>query len=554
VRPLGGEQLDDLRRIVEIGRVLRHAAPEEIVRTAVDSVPELSACRAHGVSLRDAPQEDGPVELRAALAALGDTEGPVPLPGEAWGWAFPLTGVEDCRGHLLVGADEEPPEQEVFRLRVLAEHAGAALATAQLVREHRQQAAELREVDDLLAQTTEALCDSLQKLERQTAIRERLSRVPASGDREVGIVSAVHELTGLPVMAEDRFGNLLAAAGPVPDTTGRSTPRHRDELLDRALRAGQPVRDRGRLVAVAQPRDGVVGVLALVDPEERAGPSDVLALEQGAMMLAIELAHRSGLAEAEQRLGQDLVDDILTGSDVERVAVRAAALGADLHRPHRVVAVRGLAGVTVDEIADAVAAAARALDAGPLVGRRNGLGVLLAHRPLLWPRSGRWNRLHAAITRHLGSPAVALGIGLGCEGPADFPRSWEQAQRALAIRCRSRAPEGITAYEDLGLYRVLNAGDPEVEAFVDEWLGALLAYDEQHRTDLVSTLAAYLDCGGSYDETAAALAVHRSTLRYRLQRIREVSGHDLADAEQRLNLHVATRAWSMGTGGTTAPR
>ena len=37
---------------------------------------------------------------------------------------------------------------------------------------------------------------------------------------------------------------------------------------------------------------------------------------------------------------------------------------------------------------------------------------------------------------------MALGIGLGCEGPADFPRSWEQAQRALAIRCRSQIPHG----------------------------------------------------------------------------------------------------------------
>ena len=547
--PLGGERLDDLRRIAEIGRVLRRAEPEEIVRTVMDSVPELSRCRAYGTWLRDAPRPDGHAGLDGALAALGDTVGPVPVPGVVWGWAFPLTGVEDCRGHLVVGADDEPAEEEVFRLRVLAEHAGAALATAQLLHENRQQAAELRDVDDLLAQTTEALCESLQKLERQTAIRQRLSRVPASGDREVGIARAVHELTGLPVMAEDRFGNVLAAAGSVPDNAERCTPRHRDELLDRARRAGQPVRDRGRLVAVAQPRDGVVGVLALVDPEERAGPSDVLALEQGAMMLAIELAHRSGLAEAEQRLGQDLVDDILTGGDVERTAVRAAALGADLHRPHRVVAVRGLATVTPDEIAEAVAAAARALDAGPLVGRRNGLGVLLAHRPLLWPRQGRWNRLHEAITRHLGSSAVALGIGLGCEAPADFPRSWEQAQRALAIRCRSRAPEGVTAYEDLGLYRVLNTGDPEVAAFVNEWLGVLLAYDKQHRTDLVSTLAAYLDCGGSYDEAAAAMAVHRSTLRYRLQRIREVSGHDLADPEQRLNLHVATRAWTIGTGG-----
>jgi hypothetical protein len=422
----------------------------------------------------------------------------------------------------------------------------SSVAGTRLLGEHRQQTAELREVEDLLAQTFEQLCANLQKLERQTTIRETLSRVPATEDREDGIVRAVHELTGLGVMAEDRFGNLLAAAGPEPVESCRPVAGRREELVGRARRAGHPVRDGERLVALAQPRDEVLGLLALVDPEERAGPHDLIALEQGALMLGVELAHRNGLAEAELRLGHDLVDDILGGDDLDRVAVRAAALGVDLHRPHRVVAVQGVGGIGEDAVADAVAGAARSLDAGPLVGRRGATVVLLAHRPLNWPRSNRWNRLHAAIARHLGSSAVSIGVGLRCDGPADFPRSWEQAVRALAIRRRSRSPEGVTAYEDLGLYRVLNTGDTEVKVFVAEWLGDLLAYDEQHRTDLVPTLAAYLDCGGSYDETASALAVHRSTLRYRLQRIREVSGHDLGDAEQRLNLHVATRAWSLG--------
>jgi DNA-binding PucR family transcriptional regulator len=38
--------------------------------------------------------------------------------------------------------------------------------------------------------------------------------------------------------------------------------------------------------------------------------------------------------------------------------------------------------------------------------------------------------------------------------------------------------------------------------------------------------------------------LHRSTLRYRLQRLREVSGHDLTDPDARFNLQLATRAWA----------
>jgi DNA-binding PucR family transcriptional regulator len=59
----------------------------------------------------------------------------------------------------------------------------------------------------------------------------------------------------------------------------------------------------------------------------------------------------------------------------------------------------------------------------------------------------------------------------------------------------------------------------------------------------VRTLSEYLDCGGNYDATAGALSVHRSTLRYRLRRIREVSGQDIGLPDTQFNLQVATHAW-----------
>ncbi|MFF7203016.1 helix-turn-helix domain-containing protein [Streptomyces sp. NPDC008141] len=47
----------------------------------------------------------------------------------------------------------------------------------------------------------------------------------------------------------------------------------------------------------------------------------------------------------------------------------------------------------------------------------------------------------------------------------------------------------------------------------------------------------YFECGGNHDTAAAVLAIHRSTLRYRLQRIRKIGGVDLADVDSRRNLH-----------------
>jgi DNA-binding PucR family transcriptional regulator len=107
-----------------------------------------------------------------------------------------------------------------------------------------------------------------------------------------------------------------------------------------------------------------------------------------------------------------------------------------------------------------------------------------------------------------------------------------------------RSPSGVTVFEDLGIYRILDNGrGDEIERYVREWLGSLIDYDRTHHADLTSTLSQYLECGGNYADTASALVIHRSTLRYRLQRIRDITGFDLGDVNNRLNLHVAARAW-----------
>src|SRR5207249_2613187 len=113
------------------------------------------------------------------------------------------------------------------------------------------------------------------------------------------------------------------------------------------------------------------GVLALIDPAGRSGEQELVALEQGATVLAMELARLQSLAEAELRLRRDLVEELLAGTDEESALGRARALGYDLERSHRVVVVEGLAR-TADEslFFHAVRRAARDLGVGTLLVAR----------------------------------------------------------------------------------------------------------------------------------------------------------------------------------------
>ena len=76
----------------------------------------------------------------------------------------------------------------------------------------------------------------------------------------------------------------------------------------------------------------------------------------------------------------------------------------------------------------------------------------------------------------------------------------------------------------------------------DETLGPLLDYDVAHGSELVRTLDAYLRRDGSLNELAESLMIHRSTLVYRLRRIRELLEVDIDDSALRLDLSLAARA------------
>jgi sugar diacid utilization regulator len=342
---------------------------------------------------------------------------------------------------------------------------------------------------------------------------------------------------------------LRAWAGPGrPENPARTVRRRRTALLDEACRSPGPVRDHDRLVAVARPRDEVLGVLALVDPSGRAGEYEAFVLQHGALMLTVELSHQRNLVETELRLRRDLVDDLLAGTDAAGARARAEALGHDLTSPHRVLVLRWPAE---EGLVRAVEQATRAATgATPLLARRPDGIVLVAPEPEEPDGRCPWEDLHRAVTDRLRSGSGAIGVGAVCRDPAGLARSFVEAQRALTVRLGSGRPAGVTRYEDLGLYRVLtvDGDDGEVRGYVREWLGSLLDYDTTSGSELVRTVWQYLEQGGNYDATARALLIHRSTLRYRLRRIREISGLDIGAVDTRLNLHVAARAWHLLDG------
>jgi hypothetical protein len=518
----------------------------EIFRVATLAVGGLASCQVEA-SYRSV--DGGFVGFPTSQPAHPDIErhresgwdGPVDVKDGRWGWAFPLSHRHAINGCLVVSAASAPSRNQIQLLIILAQQTGAALAHAAMHDRDSGIAAKLERANAGMEVANRELVTTMSRLQRQTNVHEALSTAVAAGMGEQGIADALYDLTGHSVGIEDRFGNLRCWAGPgQPQPYPKLTADARELLLhELAAQTGQ-ARIGRRVLALVQPRAEILGVLALNDPDDTVTEDNLFALRYGSIVLALELSHQRTVAEIELKLRRDLVDDLLTGTDRDGAYARADALGHDLRRPHYVVVVVvQSAGRIESTLTIAAGRAATALHLNYLLGRHAGLVVLLTDgRPD--PQA-----FHHAISEILGKTTSVVGIGSRCLLPDDFPQSFIEARRALNIRLRSVKPEGASAFDELGFYRLIDAAhvDGAVEGFVREWLGTLLDYDFNRNSELVLTLSDYLECGGNYDESAAALHIHRSTLRYRLARIAELTGHDLRRVDTRFNLHAATRAW-----------
>ena len=477
--------------------------------------------------------------LERQLTTLGQGGGSLTVPAAAWGFAFSLRSIHECVGFLVVLAEADPSPEEQFLLRVLAQQTGVALTNARMVKRSRDTAAEL-------ASSNEALGRSLSDLHRTMEIHARLDEVASSGRGRQALAQTLHDLTGFAVAIEDRYGNLRAwAPGELPESHPKPETSPREHLLKELASDGRPRRNGDRLVALASPRADVVGLLALLDPDKKAGKFELVALEHAATVLAMELARLASTAEAELRVRRDLVEELLAGTDDDEAVVqRAQALGLDLERPHRVVIVHGQGRTqSDDQFLHIVKRVARDVGAGPLLVGRGKAVILLAGAEL------PWEAFREALLTELGGTRCRVAVGSPCQRPTEFPRSHREAQLAATLQNNGAAPEVLT-WESLGIYGILSNVDDftGVERFVQAQLGSLLEYDAQKNSNLVETLFHYLESGGNYAGASGALIVHRSTLKYRLQRIREIGECDLSDPGTRFNLQLATRAWQILKG------
>jgi PucR family transcriptional regulator, purine catabolism regulatory protein len=442
---------------------------------------------------------------------------------------------------------------------------------------------------DLMAPLLERIINAEHwRLKRSLEIHRRFTELVLDGKGVKEICATLAELLESAVTIEDASFHLLAHAGGAGDPHRKETIQRQgtpqrilfDPQIQRMLREVEasrgPVKvpafphvgmSRERLIAPILAANQVLGYISVLDHPPHNEELAFMAIEQAALVLALAVAKERELSEVEGRVRGEFLEDLLHGTYGEESAAqrRARHLGYPLHGNHIVMLVdiddfRGFIGsrqVSEDaiqalkrEFLRRVTGVVRASYARALVqGRSDSVAALLPLGTEPGEYQARGHALGLQIRQNIADWKPGFTVSVGFSGPAEAPAGLAAAQRevisVMDSLARFKRWGQVVAVPELGLTGLLAAvTDERLVDYIRRHLGPLVEHDTARKGSLVPTLRAYLETG-EQQEAAKRLRVHPNTLRYRLDRIREISGVDLEDPETRLNMAVALRVQAL---------
>ena len=396
--------------------------------------------------------------------------------------------------------------------------------------------------------------------EGPTAVAERLRSV------HLEMVDAVLSGDGLPRVAELAARATGARVAIVVPRLGVVCGWPRDEELDALLGdletyVADRVRDRPAQAPAALASeipiasgDELIGMVLALAGEPSASPPlgehELEFLHLAAVASLTEVAVFEAREEVEQNLRGSFMEELRARGDLEasEIARRAGRLGCDLSRGcvvlcaelssdrpgHLVAVISGEYPGALAQHMEAVGGRAPRIYAllPAADGERPGEATLAAAR-----------KLAARLGRH-----GAVGLSSFYSDPADVGRAMQEAELVVDVLRKSDGLGRIDSH-DIGtgtyrlLFRVLASHPEEVRSFYEDTVAPIVRYDDQYRTDLVGTLEAYLEQNCNMNATATAIYAHRHTVAYRLDRVRELTGLDPMQSEDRERLGLGLKAY-----------
>ena len=424
-----------------------------------------------------------------------------------------------------------------------------------------------------MAITKRIINRQMEMLEYARQIHDRLTQVILQNKGLPQIAIVLAELLAAPVRILDAHYNLLASAR-LAETDDNLQPENvQAEYL--ALKQHQLLCPEQNLIAIGSSvlpespdqflyplvvGQEVYGYLSVLSSKPILAEMEKTAIASAATISTLEILKEKAVWETEERVKGDFIDDLLENAIITDTVLRRRAnyLGFNLEKNFAIMILQFSNLNTNQSISEAhfqetkqrmfalVRFSLHTYQKQALLKYKNNkLTILIQVDRDAAPDGGKeeLTQIATALRKMIAAETAitaAIGIGRAYKQLADMAKSYREAEQVLAIGDRLRSKDFVLFYEALGPYILFagTANEAELLTFYTNTVSTVIAYDTQHNSELIPTLEAFIRCNTGLKETAAELFIHRHTLKYRLGRIREISGLDPENTRDQFQLQL----------------
>jgi len=403
--------------------------------------------------------------------------------------------------------------------------------------------------------------ESLDTISRALSIQQRLSRLVLEGGGFPELAQMLADQVGHSISIEnDRFEAIANKNIAEVDSARRYTIQHgrtnpqliealEVEYLPKIREGLRPVQlpvmpelglEMERLLAPIVVHGEIYGYIWIIADVHALSPIDMMAIEIGATVAALLMLYQESLQTAEASLKGSLMSQLIEGDGGHQTILSDQSLryGVDLRLPYRMllVSIRNGQPPTSTRAYHAINQVLTQVEAQAVAAQFAGQVAILAQA------DQDTQALARALIERLESErgGVAIGISSAMTGADKVGATHQQCNEVLDIAQRVKSALKVHHFDDLGYIHTLYHAGP-ASLTQNPQVPVLRQLLKERGADLFNTLETYLDAGGNSVQTAETLHIHRSTLNYRLARIKEICAVDLSSASTRLNLQIALK-------------
>lgn len=397
-----------------------------------------------------------------------------------------------------------------------------------------------------------------------------LTELAMGGKGIQAMLDAIEKFTGNVVTVETEtalFEDIQQQRGIAPLT---SAQKKEIQLSKRSIRMNRSWQQR-QIPCLVTPlilNEDVHGYVTYWHMNSEFQERDLLLLERSVPLMALEFLKVKTRLDVEQSYKDDFLLDILSGNPVDRYQLedKAGRFGWELQQDYQVFLVHmdednPYAEEKGELLLPSQEVLRRALNRIRLYFSfqriRVILGLVRGHVVLLYPATelkGRSDDESRSLLegicqglkqelRQMFDRTFSVGFGRQYKGVPGIAQGYKEALSAVQLGVSIYGSDFCCHFHDLKLYRLLAQvkDKEELVAVYHETIGKLVLQDEQHQTKLTQTLRAFFECNGSLVDTSQKLFVHVNTMKYRLQKVEQITGCNVNHSEDRLWLQIGLK-------------